>query len=347
MTKKERMLAALRHQPVDKIPRGELGVEGGFIQNFLSDTAEGKSALEREVMVKKQLGFDFVNLHEFPKKFLGYAEDGYPIYESPYKDIFKETPHSFQMLKPAVEDIEDVEDYQTADLSVATTHLLDYYRENTDFFLLCQINGPVSALDWALGMEDYMCYCMTDTELVAQLAEKIVDFEIGRAKLFLDNGADAILIGDDMAFNTGPLLPPHIMEEVAYPFYKKAIREIKAHKDVPVIIHSDGYLYDMIPDLIACGFDGIQSLQPSAGMDIAKVKQEFGNQLCLIGNVDLNYLLPFGTPEEVKTEVQKLAEIAGPEGFVLSTCNILTDAVKVENAKAMYYFDQEEEKINE
>ena len=186
-----------------------------------------------------------------------------------------------------------------------------------------------------------MCYCITDTEAMVQLAGKIVDYEIQRAKLFLERGAEAILVADDMAFNTGPLLPPDIMREVAYPFYKKAVCEIKACKDVPVIIHSDGYLYDMIPDLIGCGFDGIQSLQPSAGMDIEKIKKEFGDKLCLIGNVDLNYLLPFGSPEEVKREVETLVQKAGPEGFILSTCNILTDAVKVENAKAMYRFDRE------
>lgn len=56
-------------------------------------------------------------------------------------------------------------------------------------------------------------------------------------------------------------------------------------------------------------------------------------------NVDLNYLLSFGTAEEVSNEVKKLAEIAGPTGFVLSTCNTITDAVNVENAKAMYFFD--------
>ena len=116
---------------------------------------------------------------------------------------------------------------------------------------------------------------------------------------------------------------------------------MKAFKDVPVIFHSDGYLYDALPDIVNCGFDAIQSLQPSAGMDIERVKKEFGDKLCLIGNVDLNYLLPFGTPQEVEKEVKELVDKAGPDGFILSTCNILTDAVKVENAKAMYFFDRE------
>lgn len=340
MTKKERMLAALRRQPVDRIPRGELGIEGGFISAFTADVKTPMSQLQKELYVREQLGFDYINIHEFPRKLLRYSSDGYPIYESPYGDVFKETPHSFQMLKAALEDIEDVESYETADLSCATTHLVDFYRENSDLFLMCQINGPVGGVDWALGMEDYMCYCMTDTELVAQLAEKITAYEVGRAKKFLDHGAEAILIADDIAFNSGLLLPPRIMEQVAYPFYKKMIAEIKAYKDVPVVMHTDGYIYDALEKIVECGFDGLQSIQPSAGMDIGKVKQLVGDKLCLIGNVDLNYLLPFGTSEEVSTEVKKLAEIAGPTGFVLSTCNIITDAVPVENAKAMYYFDR-------
>lgn len=340
MTKKERMLAALRRQPVDRIPRGELGIEGGFISAFTADVKTPMSQLQKELYVREQLEFDYINIHEFPRKLLRYSSDGYPIYESPYGDVFKETPHSFQMLKAALEDIEDVESYETADLSCATTHLVDFYRENSDLFLMCQINGPVGGVDWALGMEDYMCYCMTDTELVAQLAEKITAYEVGRAKKFLDHGAEAILIADDIAFNSGLLLPPRIMEQVAYPFYKKMIAEIKAYKDVPVVMHTDGYIYDALEKIVECGFDGLQSIQPSAGMDIGKVKQLVGDKLCLIGNVDLNYLLPFGTSEEVSTEVKKLAEIAGPTGFVLSTCNIITDAVPVENAKAMYYFDR-------
>lgn len=340
MTKKERMLAALRRQPVDRIPRGELGIEGGFISAFTADVKTPMSQLQKELYVREQLGFDYINIHEFPRKLLRYSSDGYPIYESPYGDVFKETPYSFQMLKAALEDIEDVETYETADLSDATTHLVDFYRENSDLFLMCQINGPVGGVDWALGMEDYMCYCMTDTELVAQMAEKITAYEVGRAKKFLDHGAEAILIADDIAFNSGLLLPPRIMEQVAYPFYKRMITEIKAYKDVPVILHTDGYIYDALDKIVECGFDGLQSIQPSAGMDIGKVKQLVGDKLCLIGNVDLNYLLPFGTPEEVSAETKKLAEIAGPTGFVLSTCNIITDAVPVENAKAMYYFDR-------
>lgn len=342
MTKKERVLAALKRQPVDRIPRGEIGIDGQFMEKFFESEKAEVYGLKREVYIREALGMDFINIHEFPVQLAGYSKEGFPIYQSPYGDVYKQTNNSSVIVKPAVEDIEDVEEYHPSDVSVATTHLLDFYRDNTDFFLMCQIGGPVSSMYWALGMEDYMCYCMTDPELVAEMTGRMMKFEIDRAKLFIDKGAEAILITDDIAFNTGMLLPPQTMEEVAYPFYKKMVSEIKAHKDVPVILHSDGYLYDALDAIVDCGFDAIQSLQPSAGMDIEKVKKNYGDKLCLIGNMDLDQLLPFGTPEEVRAEAKRLAEVAGPEGFMLSTCNVLTDMVKVENAKAMYHFDEEE-----
>ncbi len=341
MTSKERVMAALLHKPVDRVPRGELGIEAGFIQNFLwKDEYASLSNMAKELKVRQKLHMDLINIHEFPKIFRGYGEDGFPIYQSAFGDIYKETPHSFQMLKPAIEDIDDAHNYNTADLSVATAHTLTYYRNYSNLFLMAQIHGPVSALDWMLGMENYLCYCMTDADKVAILAKKVIEFEAGRAKLFLNKGAQAILIADDIAFNTGLLLPPDVMEVVAYPFYKQLIKEIKSYRDVPVLLHSDGYLYDVIPNIIECGFDGLHSLQPTAQMDIYKIKQEFGKDLCLMGNVDLNYLLTFGNPQKVKEEVCKLAEEVGKHsGFILSTCNIITDSVKPENIWAMYNFD--------
>lgn len=70
------VVSAVRRQPVDRIPRGELAVEPGFTANFLADVEKPMSAMEKEIYVRNALGFDFVNMHEFPKQLLGYAEDG-------------------------------------------------------------------------------------------------------------------------------------------------------------------------------------------------------------------------------------------------------------------------------
>ena len=99
----------------------------------------------------------------------------------------------------------------------------------------------------------------------------------------------------------------------------------------------DGDLNSVMEDIVACGYDGLQSLQPSANMDIADIKARYGDRLCLMGNIGINYVLPFGTPQEVKQVVRETIEVAAPGGgFILSTCNTLIRAIPPENALAMY-----------
>lgn len=142
---------------------------------------------------------------------------------------------------------------------------------------------------------------------------------------------------DNIAFNNGLLLPPKIMEEVAYPFYSLAVREIKRYADIPVFFHSDGNLNAAMDRIAGFGFDGIQSLQPSAGMDIAFIKRQYGKDLCLMGNLDLDYVMTRARPEEVWDTVRQTIEAtAEGGGFIFSTCNTLINAIPEANARAMY-----------
>ena len=122
-----------------------------------------------------------------------------------------------------------------------------------------------------------------------------------------------------------------------YPFYKTAIKDIKKHKNIPVFFHSDGDLRKVMDRIVEVGFDGIHSLQPSAGMDIANIKRDYGDVLCLIGNIDLDYVLTFAQPQEVEETVKRTIDVAAPGGgYILSTCNTLIDSIPPENVLAMY-----------
>lgn len=338
MTKKERVLAAIRHQETDKVPKGELMIADGLLDRLLPEPEyQEMSYMARQLAVRERLHMDLVNIHEYPARLAGYDSDGHPIYRSVLGDLYKDTGTSTHNVRPAVENIARAADFPAPDIRMATAHMLDYYRENSDLFLFAQVNGPISSVYWMQGMVDYMCDCMTDTDQMEILTGRVMEFEIQRAKLFLDHGAEAILMADDIGFNSGVMLPPQIMDRLAYPYYRKFIDEVKSYREVPIFFHSDGYIYKEIPRIIESGFDGLQSLQPSAGMDIAKIKAEYGDKLCLMGNVDLDELMPFGTVEQVETQIRQLIDSAGAGGgFILSTCNIFTNSIKTENAFAMY-----------
>lgn len=338
MTKKERMLAALKRQPTDRVPAGELCIEPAIANKLLgAEYPHDYFCFERDLAVRKLLDIDMMVLGDWPSWPVGVDAKGHEHFVNVYGCEYFVTNRSRHIFKAMFEDPEDAWEYSVPDSSKVSTALFQRFCENSDLFIVGQIGGPVSMLNESLDFEDFLVWSMTDTEPMTEAARRIMVYEVEKAKLFLDAGADAILIADDIAYNTGPFLPPAVMKQMVYPFYAQAVREIKAYKDVPVIMHTDGQLREALDDIAACGFDALQSLQPSAGMDITEIKAKYGHKLCLWGNLDLDYLMTCGTPAEVRAETRRLIDtIGGQGGFILSTCNTLIDAIPPENALAMY-----------
>ena len=338
MTHRERVAAAIRHARPDRTPKGDLAIEPR-LQRALAGAGGywGSDPMAGRLAALRHLDADIAHVHEYPVQSIGSDGEGRPVFRGAFGEEFACGEYGHTLIRRALAEPGEAFDYIAPSLDLATTSTLEFFRRESDLFVSAQVGGPISSLDWTLGMEDMMVWCLTDEDAMIAFARKMVEFEIGRACWFLDRGADLILIADDIAFNSGPFLPAASMEKLAWPFYRDMIRRIKAHRDVPVFLHTDGDIRSMLHEIVECGFDGIQSLQPSAGMDIVAVKRQYGDRLCLMGNLDLDRLMPFGSPDEITAEVRRLCrEIGHDGGFILSTCNILIDAIPIENALAMY-----------
>lgn len=336
MTKRERVQAAIEHRTPDRAPVGEIHIQPGLCGRLLGrECSQAYQDFERDAAVRDLLGMDVVNMGEWPEWEIGRTEQGESIVQTIYGQKCLVGAGSRRVLEPPVP-IEEAADYQKPDITRLTGEWVERFSRETDLFVFGQIGGPVTQLDEMYPMEDYMVYCLTNPEEIFSISEKVMEFEIEKAKLFLEKGAHAILLGDDIAFNSGVFLPPYAMEQLVYPFYRKAIAEIKAFRDVPVFLHSDGNLNAVLDRIVECGFDGLQSIQPSAGMDIGAVKRRYGDRLCLWGNIDLNYVMSMASPDEVRKNVRETLEAAGGNGgHILSTCNAMVDAIPVENVYAM------------
>ena len=338
MTKRERVGITLAHREPDRVPMGEISIEAGFANRLLGTTfPDDYQHYERDRRVRERLDIDYVNMGDWPAYDLGVDERGYRVYRSAYGDQYAVAGRSRHMVRPLVASMDEARSYQTPDHRQIKGEMVRTFAADRDMFVFGQIGGPVTILDEALGMEDYMIAALENTSEIQFLSEAVMTFEAGKAKVLLDAGADAILVGDDIAFNSGPFLPPCIMRQVVYPLYRWLIAEIKRHRNVRVLLHSDGMLTPVLDEIVACGFEGLHSLQPSAGMDIAEIKRRYGNVLALIGNIDLDYVMTMAPPSEVEDVVKKTIDAAAPGGgFILSTCNALIDAVPPANAIAMY-----------
>lgn len=103
-----------------------------------------------------------------------------------------------------------------------------------------------------------------------------------------------------------------------------------------VIFHSDGYIMDIMPDLIAAGIDGVNPIEKAAGMDAYELRRLYP-ELILAGGLDVTHLLPFGTPDDVRKETRRMIDELGSEGrLLIGSSTELENNVPLDNYLAFH-----------
>jgi uroporphyrinogen decarboxylase len=148
-------------------------------------------------------------------------------------------------------------------------------------------------------------------------------------------GAEVIILGDDYAGNHGPMMSPAVFRTFLLPRLRKMIDMI--HEEGAFCIkHSDGNLYSLLDMIISAGPDGLNPIEPVAGMELRRVKQLVGDRVCLVGNIDCAHLLPHGTVEQVREAVRTaIADAAAGGGYMLSSSNSIHSSCNAANFVAM------------
>jgi len=173
-------------------------------------------------------------------------------------------------------------------------------------------------------------------------AEKILEVDIAYMEVFLPVVADytdIVYMGDDLATQNSSMMSLDDYRKFCKPYQKRWVEAVR--RLVPrarILYHSCGSLYPMIPDLIDIGVDILNPVQPRArNMEPWRIKKEFGDALSFLGGLDIQQLLPFGTPEEIRTGVRDLIDVYGPGGgYIFAPSLEILPEVKPENIVAMF-----------
>ena len=190
---------------------------------------------------------------------------------------------------------------------------------------------------WRLvGMENLMLKMFDDPGFVHDLARMIRDYNLAQLEMLAEAGLSVLIVEDDIADKNFPLIAPDQFREFVNP-YNRAVVE-KAHAlGLKVIRHSDGNLWPLLDILLDTGYDGLNPLEPQAGMNLKKVKDYCGDRLCLLGNIDCIDLLPNGTPQQVEEAVKQAINDAGQGGgLIICSSNSLHPGVNPDNCIAMF-----------
>ena len=182
-----------------------------------------------------------------------------------------------------------------------------------------------------IGDENVCRYAYTNPKFLEDVFRDSTFYTIEVGKQFIEEGAEVLFIFEDYAYRHGPFLHPRLWRKFVFPRLKEAVDAF--HKrGAFVLVHSDGNILPLMDMIVEAGADGVHSLEPAAGIDIKMVKEKWGDKLCLIGNIDVANLLPYGSVEEVVEEVKRTINAAAPGGgYILSSCSTPTDMCKPEN----------------
>jgi len=191
---------------------------------------------------------------------------------------------------------------------------------------------------WNLrGMENALCDFHENPRCVHRILDAITDFHctvIRRGAREL--GAKAVWTTDDIGMQTGPMFGYGIFEEFFKHRYAKIIRT--AHENgMHFWFHSCGNIEMFLDDFVAMGLDVLHPVQKYA-MDERKIAGRYGGKLCFWAGMDVQQILPFGTPEQVREEVRFMIDVYDrPDGGCMITSgNGVTPDVPIENLFAFY-----------
>ena len=240
----------------------------------------------------------------------------------------------------AVETLQDLTRYRFPDPDAPGRYddaagLTNKYRE--DYVVIGDIEVTILTLAQQLvGMEKLMMDMAMDAEYVVPLFDACAEFQTQVGLRLIERGVDAIWVGDDFGGQTGLLFSPAMFERLLMPSYRRMIDRFKAAnpKIIP-ILHCDGAVSELLPQIRAIGFEVFNPVQPGVpGHGPRQIKDRFGDRFAFWGAIDQQHLLPHGTDEELEADIkEKIAILGAGGGYMISPAHIIQSDVSPERVE--------------
>ncbi len=338
----------LRQAEPDYIPLMEFYIHPSIKDEFIlrnnieaPEDVIGKKVVERDVCFWYNAGYDYIpieiSLRWHPKNIVG--TDLAKARESLFLNYTKGRGSAgwVELVKGMIASIDDFNRFPWPKADELDYSPLDEMRTYLPESVKVIVQpGRLFQGIWAfMGFEDF-CFALIDQPaLVEKMFHTFCELQVGLVRNAVQfDCVGAVWIGDDIATTSELILAPKYFRKYLFPWFKE-MAKICHERDLPLIYHSDGNISKALDDIIECGIAAIHPIEPPA-MDIVKVKKEVGDKLCIIGNIDLQYTLTQGTPQEVEIEVKERIKQLGPGGgYCIGSANSIPDYIPYENYEAM------------
>ena len=346
MNSRERVLTALNHEEPDRVPiHSDFTPEAAEtlskhlkLDNFTTEAYSGEVS-----ELPLVLGHDLlVAWHGIATSYYA-KEDQHYTCEWGIEWEWVDYPHGryTEMVKRPIADEKNLSTYTFPDASESwrydTTKTLLRERGKTHAIVGGMPCTIFEAAWYLRGLEEFLTDLIINKDFAHEYLDRICEFQMTCGTKLAELGVDIIWLGDDFGTQDSLVMSIDTWREFFKPRYARLISAYRAIKpDVKIAYHSDGNIEALLPEYIDIGVDIFNAVQPRS-VDPAHLKKRFGKNLSYWGTVDIQEVIPYGTPEDVVNEVKLRIQTVGPGGgLIIAPSHNFQPDVPLENMLAFY-----------
>jgi uroporphyrinogen decarboxylase len=329
LTRRERMQRALWRQPVDRLPV-QTNYTAAMGQKLAAHLACAASELPTHLN-NHLLRVDFTHRH--------FSDPGGTVrYDWWGAGWGTQTEGYWHALAPLA-DSASLTSYPWPDPHAPG--LLDEAKEailadRGQHFIVPNLGFALFERAWSLRGFDALLLDLIDRPAwVEGLLERIADIQASLAQRFVALGVDGGYFGDDYGAQRGLLFSPRLWRQMIKPRLARLFAVFR-NAGLPVILHSDGDLWPILPDLLDIGLTCLNPVQPEV-LDHSRLRRDFGQHLSFYGGISTQEVLPNAAPAEVRTATLACIQSLAPDGtgLILGPSHRMQSDIPVENVVAM------------
>jgi uroporphyrinogen decarboxylase len=328
MTPKERVIAQIEHQETDFVPY-TLGFEGDVVDRL--DEYYGGSAWQRKL--------DPHIRHVSATEYAVVDAEAEKYWTDRFGTLWRVDLRPFHLEEPGLKE-PSLEGYEFPSTeSFFSEGWRDRANEEAaklqDHFLVAGFGFGIFERTWCIrGFMNALTDVAGDPEFYGELVDRIADSQMKIIEELLTLPVDGIMFSDDWGYQAGVIVGPDRWREIFKPHLAR-MYDLVHSKDKYTLSHCCGNVTDIVPDVSEIGLDVLESVQPEA-MDPYALKKAYGEQITFWGGLGSQSVIPFGTPEEIGREVQRLCtEMGCGGGYILTSAKALQPETPTENAAAV------------
>ncbi len=298
------------------LAKGEFFLEDNLAKKLTEETDSWQAKKNSVLMLDWDFVAEPVDKLEGSYDFLGRVDLGQRGYDKPVYSSMEDLCENFKY-------------------NEATFKGLGRWKKETEVFVFALIDGPFQTLSSLLDYNQFLMDTMLKPDLLKRAVEIVENLIKNLIDKSLEEGADGIIIGEDIAYSKSLIISPKILKEVFFPVISSLVSDCNK----PVVFHSDGNLKEILPDLVQTGIAGLHSLEEDAGMNIKEVRKLVGDQLCLLGGFDLKHFYD-ADEKNFETKVKDFIKLGQEcEPYIFGTsAGILDNNLCPEKVRIAYSF---------